>query len=184
MDVESVSEVVQHIPCLKQLDIFSCPKLKDLPNTTDPSSLRIVTGGSNENMVKVREQENIRITCNFTCERECGEKQGPTFNRTKNDRLNTWQVLREVSRLQNLLPEGSRAHILQYQNSFQEQINYYKGQSKALITSSFVCQHHCCKAIKPASTYFALLKETNKKSDGKKSRLIEQAPVKDLDVDI
>ena len=43
MDVESVSEVLQHLPCLTELNIWSCPKLKDLPetDTTDPSSLRI-----------------------------------------------------------------------------------------------------------------------------------------------
>ncbi|KAJ9558475.1 hypothetical protein OSB04_013089 [Centaurea solstitialis] len=44
MDVESVSEVLQHLPCLKELFVCSCPNLKDLPETgtTDPSSLRIV----------------------------------------------------------------------------------------------------------------------------------------------
>ncbi|KAJ9550089.1 hypothetical protein OSB04_022632 [Centaurea solstitialis] len=43
MDVESVSEVLQHLPCLKTLNILSCPKLKDLPeiDSTDPSSLKI-----------------------------------------------------------------------------------------------------------------------------------------------
>ncbi|KAJ9558497.1 hypothetical protein OSB04_013111 [Centaurea solstitialis] len=43
MDVESVSEVLQHLPCLKDLYIYSCPKLKDLPetDTTNPSSLRM-----------------------------------------------------------------------------------------------------------------------------------------------
>ncbi|KAJ9550090.1 hypothetical protein OSB04_022633 [Centaurea solstitialis] len=43
MDVESVSEVLQHLPCLKSLHIWSCPKLKDLPeiDSTDPSSLKI-----------------------------------------------------------------------------------------------------------------------------------------------
>ncbi|CAH1440881.1 unnamed protein product [Lactuca virosa] len=30
MDVESLSEVVQQLPCLKSLDIFSCPKLSDV----------------------------------------------------------------------------------------------------------------------------------------------------------
>ncbi|CAH1440891.1 unnamed protein product [Lactuca virosa] len=34
MDVESLSEVLQQLPCLKHLDISSCSKLKDLPETT------------------------------------------------------------------------------------------------------------------------------------------------------
>ncbi|KAJ9550087.1 hypothetical protein OSB04_022630 [Centaurea solstitialis] len=43
MDVESVSEVLQHLPFLKTLHICSCPTLKDLPeiDSTDPSSLAI-----------------------------------------------------------------------------------------------------------------------------------------------
>ncbi|KAJ9558476.1 hypothetical protein OSB04_013090 [Centaurea solstitialis] len=43
VDVESFSEVLQHLPCLKYLHIYFCPKLKDLPenNTSDPSSLEI-----------------------------------------------------------------------------------------------------------------------------------------------
>ncbi|KAJ9550091.1 hypothetical protein OSB04_022634 [Centaurea solstitialis] len=47
MDVESVSEVLQHLPCLKSLDIWSCPKLKDLPeiDSTDPSSLKFFVNG-------------------------------------------------------------------------------------------------------------------------------------------
>ncbi|CAH1440896.1 unnamed protein product [Lactuca virosa] len=34
MDVESLSEVLQQLPCLKHLDTSSCSKLKDLPETT------------------------------------------------------------------------------------------------------------------------------------------------------
>ncbi|KVF80660.1 hypothetical protein Ccrd_026659 [Cynara cardunculus var. scolymus] len=43
LEVELVSEVLQSLPCLKKLDIWSCPKLKDLreTNTTRSSSLRI-----------------------------------------------------------------------------------------------------------------------------------------------
>nr|XP_043610801.1 putative disease resistance RPP13-like protein 1 isoform X2 [Erigeron canadensis] len=33
-EVESVSEVLQHLPHLQQLDISDCPKLKDVPQTT------------------------------------------------------------------------------------------------------------------------------------------------------
>lgn len=39
MDVESLSEVLQHLTRLEQLDIFSCPNLGDLSET--PSSLRV-----------------------------------------------------------------------------------------------------------------------------------------------
>ncbi|XP_023732317.1 putative disease resistance RPP13-like protein 1 [Lactuca sativa] len=42
MDVESLSEVLKHLPFLQRLDIWSCPKLRDLPETTsDSSSLTI-----------------------------------------------------------------------------------------------------------------------------------------------
>ncbi|XP_024982606.1 uncharacterized protein LOC112518988 [Cynara cardunculus var. scolymus] len=43
MEVELASEVLQRLPCLKTLNIWSCPKLKDLreTNTTGPSSLII-----------------------------------------------------------------------------------------------------------------------------------------------
>ncbi|KAJ9558474.1 hypothetical protein OSB04_013088 [Centaurea solstitialis] len=41
VDAESVSEVLQHLPRLEDLQIWSCPKVKDLPKTTDPSSSRI-----------------------------------------------------------------------------------------------------------------------------------------------
>nr|KAJ0226489.1 hypothetical protein LSAT_V11C100039030 [Lactuca sativa] len=40
-DVESFSEVLQHLPCLKRLDILSCPKIRDLNTTFDPSNLTI-----------------------------------------------------------------------------------------------------------------------------------------------
>ncbi|KVI00604.1 Leucine-rich repeat-containing protein [Cynara cardunculus var. scolymus] len=44
MELELVSEALQRLPCLKNLHIFSCPKLEDLreTNTTIPSSLRIM----------------------------------------------------------------------------------------------------------------------------------------------
>nr|XP_043611516.1 putative disease resistance RPP13-like protein 1 [Erigeron canadensis] len=38
-ELESVSEVLQHLPCLQNLHIFKCPKLRDAPKTT--SSLRV-----------------------------------------------------------------------------------------------------------------------------------------------
>ncbi|KAL7617813.1 hypothetical protein Lser_V15G03618 [Lactuca serriola] len=41
VDVESFSEVLQHLPCLKNLEIRSCPKITDLSTTYDPSNLTI-----------------------------------------------------------------------------------------------------------------------------------------------
>ncbi|KAL4561572.1 hypothetical protein LXL04_033741 [Taraxacum kok-saghyz] len=42
MDVESLSEVLQQLPYLKSLEIFSCPKLKDLHEIASyPSSLKV-----------------------------------------------------------------------------------------------------------------------------------------------
>ncbi|KVI00603.1 hypothetical protein Ccrd_021146 [Cynara cardunculus var. scolymus] len=43
MELELVSEALQRLPYLKNLDIYSCPKLEDLreTNTTSTSSLRI-----------------------------------------------------------------------------------------------------------------------------------------------
>ncbi|KAL7616329.1 hypothetical protein Lser_V15G03605 [Lactuca serriola] len=40
-DVESFSEVLPHLPCLKRLHIISCPKITDLKTTSDPSNLAI-----------------------------------------------------------------------------------------------------------------------------------------------
>ncbi|KAL7619171.1 hypothetical protein Lser_V15G03628 [Lactuca serriola] len=40
-DVESFSEVLQHLRCLKRLDILSCPKITDLNTTFDQSNLTI-----------------------------------------------------------------------------------------------------------------------------------------------
>ncbi|KAI3510968.1 hypothetical protein L1887_18109 [Cichorium endivia] len=40
-DVESFSEVLPHLPCLKKLNIWSCPKIRDLKETFDPSNLII-----------------------------------------------------------------------------------------------------------------------------------------------
>ncbi|KAL4560374.1 hypothetical protein LXL04_032524 [Taraxacum kok-saghyz] len=40
-DVESFSEVLQHLPCLKRLDVQSCPKIRDLVTTSNPSNLTI-----------------------------------------------------------------------------------------------------------------------------------------------
>ncbi|KAI3518284.1 hypothetical protein L1887_06836 [Cichorium endivia] len=40
-DVESFSEILQHLPCLKRLEIRSCPKIRDLVTTSDLSNLRI-----------------------------------------------------------------------------------------------------------------------------------------------
>ncbi|XP_052621236.1 putative disease resistance protein At3g14460 [Lactuca sativa] len=37
MNVESVSEVLQHLSCLKRLHIMSCPKLRDLPEISSTS---------------------------------------------------------------------------------------------------------------------------------------------------
>ncbi|KAL7616331.1 hypothetical protein Lser_V15G03609 [Lactuca serriola] len=41
-DVESFSEVLQHLPCLKTLDISHCPKLGDLKTNYDPSNVIIL----------------------------------------------------------------------------------------------------------------------------------------------
>ncbi|CAH1440700.1 unnamed protein product [Lactuca virosa] len=41
VDVESFSEVLQHLPCLKTLYIRSCPKITDLVTIYDPSNLTI-----------------------------------------------------------------------------------------------------------------------------------------------
>ena len=42
-DVESFSEVLQHLPFLKTLYIYYCPKIRDIKATSDPSSkLRIM----------------------------------------------------------------------------------------------------------------------------------------------
>nr|KAJ0226515.1 hypothetical protein LSAT_V11C100038990 [Lactuca sativa] len=40
-DVESFSEVLPHLPCLKTLNIWSCPKITDLKTTSGPSNLTI-----------------------------------------------------------------------------------------------------------------------------------------------
>ncbi|KAL7617810.1 hypothetical protein Lser_V15G03611 [Lactuca serriola] len=40
-DVESFSEVLPHLPCLKRLHIISCPKITDLKTTSGPSNLAI-----------------------------------------------------------------------------------------------------------------------------------------------
>ncbi|CAH1440699.1 unnamed protein product [Lactuca virosa] len=40
-DVESFSEVLQYLPCLKSLHLISCPKIRDLVTTSNPSNLRI-----------------------------------------------------------------------------------------------------------------------------------------------
>ncbi|KAI3511006.1 hypothetical protein L1887_18147 [Cichorium endivia] len=40
-DVESFSEVLKHLPCLKTLHIGSCPKIRDLENSSGPSKLTI-----------------------------------------------------------------------------------------------------------------------------------------------
>ncbi|KAK9069121.1 hypothetical protein SSX86_013237 [Deinandra increscens subsp. villosa] len=37
MELESVSEGLQHLKCLKELEVYSCPKLRDLPETLLPS---------------------------------------------------------------------------------------------------------------------------------------------------
>ncbi|CAH1450660.1 unnamed protein product [Lactuca virosa] len=37
MNVESLSEVLQHLSCLKRLHIMSCPKLRDLPEISSTS---------------------------------------------------------------------------------------------------------------------------------------------------
>ncbi|KAL7617742.1 hypothetical protein Lser_V15G03337 [Lactuca serriola] len=42
MDVESLSEVLEDLTCLKRLDICSCPKLRDMAETiSDPSLLKV-----------------------------------------------------------------------------------------------------------------------------------------------
>ncbi|KAL7616323.1 hypothetical protein Lser_V15G03603 [Lactuca serriola] len=41
-DVESFSEVLQHLPCLKKLDTWCCTKITDLKTTFSPSNLTIV----------------------------------------------------------------------------------------------------------------------------------------------
>ncbi|KAL7617809.1 hypothetical protein Lser_V15G03610 [Lactuca serriola] len=41
-DVESFSEVLPHLPCLKTLDIWHCPKLGDLKTIYDPSNVTIL----------------------------------------------------------------------------------------------------------------------------------------------
>ncbi|KAJ9541121.1 hypothetical protein OSB04_027627 [Centaurea solstitialis] len=46
MDVESVSEVIQHLPCLKELRIWSCPKLRDVQENTTNPSLNIMVGAA------------------------------------------------------------------------------------------------------------------------------------------
>ncbi|KAL7616743.1 hypothetical protein Lser_V15G03630 [Lactuca serriola] len=40
-DVESFSEVIPRLPCLKRLHIISCPKITDLKTTSGPSNLTI-----------------------------------------------------------------------------------------------------------------------------------------------
>ncbi|KAL7618553.1 hypothetical protein Lser_V15G03735 [Lactuca serriola] len=40
-DVESFSEVLQHLPCLKRLRTLSCPKIRDLKTIYDPSNVTI-----------------------------------------------------------------------------------------------------------------------------------------------
>ncbi|XP_023767685.1 putative disease resistance protein At3g14460 [Lactuca sativa] len=40
-DVESFSEVLQHLPCLKTLEILNCPKLGDLKTIYNPSNVTI-----------------------------------------------------------------------------------------------------------------------------------------------
>ncbi|XP_023767770.2 putative disease resistance RPP13-like protein 1 [Lactuca sativa] len=41
MDVESFSEVLQHLPSLKRLEIYNCPKLGDLKTIYNPSNVTI-----------------------------------------------------------------------------------------------------------------------------------------------
>ncbi|CAI9269210.1 unnamed protein product [Lactuca saligna] len=41
MDVESLSDVLQHLPGLKTLHIWSCPKLRDLPETTSSLTVKV-----------------------------------------------------------------------------------------------------------------------------------------------
>ncbi|KAL8260711.1 hypothetical protein R6Q59_028664 [Mikania micrantha] len=50
MDLESLSEGLQHLTCLQHLEIIRCPKLRDLPETLLPSlsSLRFFSQGSEE----------------------------------------------------------------------------------------------------------------------------------------
>ncbi|XP_023730644.1 putative disease resistance RPP13-like protein 1 [Lactuca sativa] len=43
-DLESFSEVLPHLPCLKRLDIVSCPMITDLKTTSSPSNLTIYVG--------------------------------------------------------------------------------------------------------------------------------------------
>ncbi|CAH1440677.1 unnamed protein product [Lactuca virosa] len=40
-DVESFSEVLPHLPCLKTLNIWNCPKLGDLKTIYNPSNVTI-----------------------------------------------------------------------------------------------------------------------------------------------
>ncbi|KAL7616324.1 hypothetical protein Lser_V15G03602 [Lactuca serriola] len=44
-DVGSFSDVLQHLSCLKSLDIVSCPKIRDLKTTSEPSRLTIKVWG-------------------------------------------------------------------------------------------------------------------------------------------
>ncbi|CAH1440956.1 unnamed protein product [Lactuca virosa] len=41
MEVESLSEVLQHLPGLKSLQIWACPKLRDLPETTSSLTVKV-----------------------------------------------------------------------------------------------------------------------------------------------